>query len=322
MKNEVTICEVGLRDGLQSEKIAISVVDRVRLAKKLAQSGLPRVELGSFVRADRVPQMAGTKEIVKAINNWAKRSHISSRFPVLVPNLKGLEEAIECEVKEIAIFGSVTESFSKANLNASRSEAKKRFIEVTREAHKRNIKVRGYLSVCFGCPFEGEVKINDVVKAAVELADMGCYEISIGDTIGVAHAALVIKTFEALSKIKPLSYFAGHFHDTRGQALANVLVAYQMGVRVFDSSFGGLGGCPYAPASTGNLATEELVYLFDGMGVNTGVDLTKLIQVGQELASIIQRPLPSKLHRAGLFKVKQAKKRWPGNRGGGALATS
>jgi hydroxymethylglutaryl-CoA lyase len=223
--------------------------------------------------------------------------------------MKGLEDAIESNVNEIAIFASVTESFSKANLNASRAEARKRYAEVTREALKRNIKVRGYLSVCFGCPFEGEVKIKDVVRAASELVELGCYEISIGDTIGVAHAALVTQTFEALSKVKPLSFFAGHFHDTRGQALTNVLVAYQMGLRVFDSSFGGLGGCPYAPASTGNVATEELVYLFDGLGVSTGVDLTKLMQVGFELANLIQRPLPSRLHRAGLFRVKQVKKR-------------
>jgi hydroxymethylglutaryl-CoA lyase len=309
MKNQVTICEVGLRDGLQSEKIAISVLDRIKLAKKLVQAGLPRVELGSFVRADWVPQMAGTRDIVMAMNHWAKRVHSKVAFPVLVPNLRGLEDAIESGVKEIAIFASVTECFSKANLNASKAEAKKRFSEVTREALKRKIKVRGYLSVCFGCPFEGEVKIKDVVKSASELVELGCYEVSIGDTIGVAHAAQVAKTFQALSKIQDISYFAGHFHDTRGQALTNVLMAYQQGVRVFDSSFGGLGGCPYAPASTGNVATEELIYLFDGMGVKTGVDIEKLMQVGKDLAVIIQRPLPSRLHRAGLFKQKLARKR-------------
>lgn len=309
MKNQVTICEVGLRDGLQSEKIAISVLDRIKLAKQLSKAGLARVELGSFVRPDWVPQMAGTRDIVISMNQWAKRSKVKTRFPVLVPNIRGLEEAVESGVTEIAIFGSVTESFSKANLNATKIEAKRRFTEVTREALNRKIKVRGYLSVCFGCPFEGDVRIKDVMKSVADLIELGCYEVSIGDTIGVAHATQVAKTFEAISKIQKIDYFAGHFHDTRGQALTNVLMAYQKGVRVFDSSFGGLGGCPYAPASTGNVATEELIYLFNGMGVQTGVDIEKLLQVGLDLAQIIQRPLPSRLHRAGLLKLKKAKKK-------------
>jgi len=309
MKNLVTICEVGLRDGLQSEKIAISVMDRIKLAKKLSLAGLPRVELGSFVRADWVPQMAGTREIVKSITQWAKQRKSKTDYPTLVPNYRGLEEAIESGVSEVAIFGSVTESFSKVNLNASRREARLRFSEVTQEARRKKIKVRGYLSVCFGCPFEGEVKIKDVVKAAGDLIELGCFEVSVGDTIGVAHAAQVAATFDQLSKLNEVSYFAGHFHDTRGQALSNVLISYQMGVRVFDSSFGGLGGCPYAPFSTGNVATEELVYLFNGMGVKTGVDLQKLMAVGHELAGIIQRPLPSRLHRAGTLKAKVSKKK-------------
>lgn len=306
-KSKVTLVEVGLRDGLQSEKITISVSDRVKLAKMLTDCGLSRIELGSFVREDWVPPMTGTRDIVLKMLQWQSKQlkAKNTRYSVLVPNLKGLEEAIETEVEEIAIFASVTEGFSRANLNASRKEAFLRFQEVAKAALKKKIKVRGYLSVCFGCPFEGAVAIKEVVRAADSLLALGCYEISIGDTIGVAGSGQVKKVFAALQKVAPLSKFAGHFHDTRGQALANVLTAYDFGVRVFDASFGGLGGCPYAPTSTGNVATEELVYLFDSLGVQTGVDLKGLNRAGQYLANVIQRPLPSRLWRAGQsFKVK------------------
>lgn len=297
-KTMVEIVEVGLRDGLQSEKIAVSVSDRLHLAKLLVKAGLPRIELGSFVREDWVPQMAGSAEIIKKMSRWKKQQSAQVRFSALVPNLVGLEKAIGSGVEEVAIFGSCSESFSKANLNSSRIEAYRKFTTVTQLARQHKIKVRGYLSVCFGCPFEGPMPIKQVLKSVEQMMKLNCYEISIGDTIGVASAGQTKKLFKALSQLAPLNYFAGHFHDTRGQALTNVLSAYELGVRVFDASFGGVGGCPYAPQSTGNVATEELVYLFDDLGVKTGIDQKQLHRAGQFLSKSIRRPLPSRLWRA------------------------
>lgn len=299
---KVQIVEVGLRDGLQSEKIAVSVADRIHLAKLLVKAGLPRVELGSFVREDWVPQMAGTSEIVKKMYRWRNQQSKKVGFSVLVPNQIGLQQAIESGVEEVALFGSCTESFSKANLNSSRKAAHDKFREVAELAHQHKLKVRGYLSVCFGCPFEGQVSVKQVLKSVEQMMQLNCYEISIGDTIGVASPGQVRVLFTELKKMAPLSFFAGHFHDTRGQALANVLSSYELGVQVFDASFGGVGGCPYAPQSTGNVATEELVYLFDGLGVKTGVDLKLLHRAGQFLSKSIRRPLPSRLWRASSNK--------------------
>lgn len=297
-KANVQIVEVGLRDGLQSEKIAVSVTDRIHLAKLLVKAGLPRIELGSFVREDWVPQMAGSAEIIKKMYRWKNQQGHKVRFSALVPNQVGLEQAINSGVEEIALFGSCSESFSKANLNSSRLEAHRKFIAVAQQARQNKIKVRGYLSVCFGCPFEGTINIKQVIKSVEQMMELNCYEISIGDTIGVASAGHTKSLFKELSKLAPLSYFAGHFHDTRGQALTNILSSYELGVRVFDASFGGVGGCPYAPQSTGNVATEELVYLFDGLGIKTGIDQKQLHRAGQFLSKSIRRPLPSRLWRA------------------------
>ncbi|MCS6838174.1 MAG: hydroxymethylglutaryl-CoA lyase [Bdellovibrionaceae bacterium] len=300
--DEVIICEVGLRDGLQAEKIALSVQDKVTLAQKLSLSGIPRVELGSFVRTDLIPQMSGTEDVVRIMRAWAKEKGITTQFSVLVPNLKGLEKALSVNVEEIAIFASVTEKFSLANLNASRHEVRERLKLVCSQALSAGIKVRGYLSVVFGCPYEGQVRIDEVLGAVEELLNMGCYEISLGDTIGVAHAGQVQTWLSEIGRRFPLRLFAGHFHDTRGQALSNILVSYQMGIRVFDASFGGFGGCPYAPRSTGNVATEEVLYLFQGLGQCTSIDMHQLLQAADYLSQLINRPLPSRLARSGLGK--------------------
>lgn len=308
--NSVQIVEVGLRDGLQSEKIAIGLNEKLKLAQMLTESGLTRIELGSFVRSDWVPQMSGSFELIKKMNQWKKRKFSHVAYSALVPNTKGLDLALQSGVKEIAIFASCSEAFSKANLNASRIEVHKRYKEVSTRAHKEGLKLRGYLSVCFGCPFEGFVSIKQVQEASEKLFDLGCYEVSLGDTIGVARVGQIEVLLDKLSSQFKLTQFAGHFHDTRGQALLNVYKSYEMGLRVFDSSFGGLGGCPYAPASTGNIATEELVYMFESLGISTQVDLKKLIQAGEFLSQSIQRPLPSRYWRAESKQkaVKKAKK--------------
>jgi hydroxymethylglutaryl-CoA lyase len=216
---------------------------------------------------------------------------------VLVPNVKGFERALEVGVKEVAIFGACSESFSKSNINCSIDESLVRFSEVLKLSHKNKIRVRGYLSVCFGCPFEGEVAVKRVVKLAQWMIDHGCFEVSIGDTIGIAHPKQVEQVFSRLLRVIPAKKLAGHFHDTRGMAMANILTAYQLGIRVFDSSLGGLGGCPYAPSATGNVATEEVLYLFEGMNAQTGMDLKKILTLARTLPALIGREVPSRLAR-------------------------
>ena len=304
MAKRVQIVEVGLRDGLQAEKIALTVEDRVHLAQLLIKSGVTRIELGSFVRPDWVPQMAGSDQVIKKIIKWTKRSFCSAAFSALVPNEKGLELALQSGIKEIAIFASASEGFSFANLNASRAEVRQRLRRVADQAKRYRLKIRGYLSVVWGCPFDGPVSLKDVQKAVEDLIDYGCYEVSLGDTIGIASPGEVEKVLKTLLRYYPERLFAGHFHDTRGQAVANVLRALDFGIRAFDSSFAGLGGCPYAPSSTGNLATEELVYMLEGLGYRTGIDLTLLFKAGQTFQKISGRRLPSRLFRAQLPEWK------------------
>lgn len=304
MSRKVEIVEMGLRDGLQNEKAVVPVATRIELARKLSQTGLKRIEVGAFVRADKVPQMAGSKEVISGLMKLQKEKKIAAdiQFSALVPNEKGLAEAIESGVKEIAIFAAATESFSKSNINCSIEESFERFKPVMAIAKKNKIKVRGYLSCCFGCPFEGAVPEKRVVELAKRLYKLGCYEISIGDTIGVADPAQVASLVKKLKKAIPVKKIAGHFHDTRGTSLANILTAYNLGVRVFDASLGGLGGCPYAPGSSGNVATEDVVYMFDRMGVSTGLDLNKYIEINHWMASQMNKELCSKVSKAGLPK--------------------
>lgn len=305
MSRKVEIVEVGLRDGLQNEKIAVSIETRIQLAEKLAAAGVRRMEIGAFVRADKVPQMAGSHEVIRSTLQLQKqkRIHKEVRFGALVPNEKGMMEALEAGVTEVAIFASSTESFSRANINCSIEESFERFTPVMKLAEKNKVKVRGYLSVCFGCPYEGAVPEKKVVQLAERLLKLGCYEISIGDTIGVADPKQVESLIKKLKRVIPVKKIAGHFHDTRGTALANILEAYQLGLRVFDSSLGGLGGCPYAPGSAGNVATEDVLYMFQRMGIETGLDLSQYIEINHWMSQQMQKELGSKVSRAGLPKI-------------------
>lgn len=298
MSTNVSIVEVGLRDGLQNESAQLNVLQKTELAQKLVAAGVKRIELGAFVRTDWIPQMAGSKEVVEKVLPLIGKAQPS----VLVPNVRGMQDALTTAIKEVAVFASCSESFSKKNINCSIDESFQRFVEVMKLAKKNKIKVRGYLSVCFGCPFEGTVPEKRVVDLAKRLIQMGCYEVSIGDTIGIATPGQVRSLFQKLKKSIPAKKLAGHFHDTRGLALANILEAYRLGIRVFDTSLGGLGGCPYAPGSAGNVATEDVVYLFDGMGVKTGLNLKHLIDLNHLASQWIGKSLPSKVGRVGLLK--------------------
>jgi hydroxymethylglutaryl-CoA lyase len=302
MKKTATVVEVGMRDGLQNEAVFLSLADRIDFAHRLIQAGLPRVEVGAFVRADKVPQMEGTKQIVDEV--LAREGGKKFQAVVLVPNEEGMKQALQTGIREVAVFAATSETFSKKNINCTIEESLERFKPVIALAKKNKIKVRGYLSTCFGCPYEGKVPEKRVIEIAKKLYKMGCYEISIGDTIGVATPVQVQSLFKKLKKAIPIKALAGHFHDTRAMASANIFAAYEVGVRVFDSSLGGLGGFPYAPGSSGNVATEDLVYLLEGIGIHTGVNLTELIEINKWLAAKMGKELPSRVSKAGLLKIR------------------
>ena len=303
MKN-VILVEMGLRDGLQNEKINLSIETRLEIAQKLSEAGSRRIEIGAFVSPKWVPQMAGSLELTNKAYELKKNKkfHAKTSFSVLVPNEQGMQDALTTPVKEIALFAASSESFSQKNINCSIDESFNRFVPVMELARKNKIKVRGYLSTCFGCPFDGKVPEKKVLQLAKRMMDLGVYELSIGDTIGVAHAAQVESLIRKLKKVVPVKKIAGHFHDTRGQALTNIYVSYELGLRTFDTSVGGLGGCPYAPGAAGNVATEDVVYMFHGMGVKTGLNLEKLIEMNQWLEPQIGHRLSSKVGRAGILK--------------------
>lgn len=301
-QKSVSIVEVGLRDGLQNEAQYPDVEVRKDLLAQLINAGVRSLEIGAFVSPKWVPAMACSEQLVEsALKNQAQqRIPKEAQLSVLIPNEKGMETAIKLGVKEIAIFAACSESFSQRNTNCSIEESFQRLSVVSQMAQAHQIKVRGYLSTCFGCPFEGAVDSLRVVDNVKRMLDLGVYEVSIGDTIGVASAGNVEALFsQLLSSVKP-SLLAGHFHDTRGQAVANILKSYEMGITTFDSSIGGLGGCPYAPGATGNVATEDVVYLFNSMNVSTGLNLEKLIQINQWLSQKIGRTLSS---RVGIAKT-------------------
>lgn len=304
-KKTVSIVEVGLRDGLQNEKNVLSVDDRVQLAQGLLSAGARRMETGAFVSPKWVPQMASSREVLEAVQSWVRQENIKGvELASLVPNEQGMNDALAGGATEVAIFAACSESFSKKNINCSIDESFERFIPVMRLAKKHKIKVRGYLSVCFGCPFEGAVPEKRVVELAERMHKLGVYEISIGDTIGIAHVGQVKSLFTKLKKKIPVKKLAGHFHDTRGQALANIFAAYEVGIRVFDSSIAGLGGCPYAPGASGNVATEDVVYMFSGLGIETGFDLKKLIALNPWVEKTIGHSLSSKVSKAALSQIK------------------
>ena len=303
VKVGVKIVEVGLRDGLQNEQQILPFQVRVEAAQKLISAGIQHLEVGSFVRADRVPQMADSSKVIEALLAWQTPRKILEKISALVPNERGMQDALQTGIKEIAIFTACSESFCQKNINCSIEESFQRFEAVLELAKKNKIKVRGYLSTCFGCPFEGLVSESTVVKLTKRLLDLGCFEVSIGDTIGVASPTQVTRLIKKLKKVAPIKKMAGHFHDTRGTALANIVAAYSLGMKTFDSSLGGLGGCPYAPVASGNVATEDLVYLFEKMGVHTGLDLPVLIGLNHWMGTKMNRILPSKVSQAGLPKI-------------------
>lgn len=294
----VRIVEVGPRDGLQNEKSTVSAETKTAFINMLSDSGLTNIEAGAFVSPKWVPQMADTDKVYAAID---KKSGVS--YPVLVPNDKGMASAIAAGVKEIAVFAAASESFSQKNINCTIAESLERFKPVMEEAKKHGIKVRGYVSCVLGCPYEGDIKPEAVVKVAKALHDMGCYEISLGDTIGTGTPVKTRELLQAVKKEVPVANLAVHFHDTYGQALANILVALEEGVSVVDSAAGGLGGCPYAKGATGNVATEDVLYMLHGMGITTGVDLAKVAAAGSFIAEAVQRPLVSKVGQ--VFKNRQ-----------------
>lgn len=299
---KVKIVEVGLRDGLQNESSLLTVDQRYDLYEKLVQAGIKNIEIGAFVSPKWVPQMAVTSELCQMIISENQSTKSKVETSVLVPNEQGMLQAIKAGVKEVAIFAACSESFSKKNINCTIAESFQRFAPIMKLAKENKIKVRGYLSTCFGCPFEGKVSETKVVSLAKKMHQMGCYEISIGDTIGVANPAQITSVFKKLKKVIPIQKLAGHFHDTRGQALTNIYAAYQVGVRIFDTSIAGLGGCPYAPGASGNVATEDVVYMFDGMKIKTGVDLNHLVQTHQFLIPLINHSLPSRVGKVGKLK--------------------
>ncbi len=299
--SRVKLVEVGPRDGLQNEKVHVPTDVKVELIGKLADAGLSVIEAGSFVSPKWVPQMADTKDVFAKA---AIRSNVC--YPVLVPNLKGLEAAIAAGVKEVAGFAAASETFSQKNTNCSIQESLVRQKNVCDEALRAGLRVRGYISVVLGCPYEGDVNPNVVADVAQQLFDMGCYEVSLGDTVGVGTPQRTKKLFETVAKTIPVEKLGGHFHDTYGQAIGNIFASLELGVSTFDSSVAGLGGCPYSPGATGNVATEDVLYMLDGMGVETGVDMTKLIEAAEYICGHLGRPTHSRAGRALLSKQQRA----------------
>ena len=294
LPEQVTIVEVGPRDGLQNEKASAPTPVKVEFIERLAAAGLPVVEATSFVNPKWVPQLSDAFEVFTAL----KRDPVV-RYPVLVPNLEGLERAIEAGAREVAVFASATESFSRSNLNRSRDEAVEMFRPVCRRALDEGLSVRGYISMVLGDPWEGKVQPGDVVKVGLQLIEMGCFELSLGDTIGVGTAGEVqelIGSFQTSGV--DVSKLAVHFHDTYGQGLANVLAALQTGVSTVDSSAGGIGGCPFAKSATGNLATEDLVWMLDGLGIVTGVDVAAVASASNWICGELGIPVPGRVARA------------------------
>ncbi|MEK7357053.1 MAG: hydroxymethylglutaryl-CoA lyase [Bdellovibrionota bacterium] len=307
MSRTVRIVEVGPRDGLQNEKKSLDQATRLEFAERLAVCGVKKIELGAFVSSKYVPQMDGSAELIRE----ALKRRDSGKGPLagvdisaLVPNVRGMQDAMAVGLDHVAIFASASESFAKKNINCSIDESFVRFGQVMSIAKAKGVRVRGYLSMCFGCPFEGDVPEGRVVRLVKQLVNLGVYEVSIGDTIGIADPAQVRRLGRKLVDAVGVNRLAMHFHDTRGTALANVSASLELGIRVFDSSLGGLGGCPHAPAATGNVATEDVVYMLHRMGFATGLDLPKLLELNTWMTEKIGHELPAKVGKAGLPRVR------------------
>jgi hydroxymethylglutaryl-CoA lyase len=293
MSDDVRIVEVGPRDGLQNEKTPVSVADRISFIEALIAAGLHTIEVGAFVSPKAIPQMVGSDQVLRGVSH-----RVDAEFHVLVPNEKGYEASQAAGAKVIAVFASASEGFSRANINCTVAESIERFKPVLARAKADGIKVRGYISCVLGCPFDGEIRPQAVVDVAKALWDLGCYEISLGDTIGVGTPLKARQLLRAVAGTVPMQNLAMHFHDTYGQALANLYAGMEEGCRVIDSAAGGLGGCPYAPGATGNVATEDVVYMLEGLGVATSVDMPKLLAATNEISRLIGRPPVSRVASA------------------------
>jgi len=297
----VRIVEVGPRDGLQNEKGEVPTSVKLELIERLADAGLPAVEATAFVSPKWIPQMADHAEVLARI-----RRKPGVAYPVLTPNLKGFEAARAAGATEVAIFGAASEAFSRKNINCSIADSLERFRPVAEAARDANIRVRGYVSCVLGCPYEGEVAPAKVAEVAGALADMGCYEVSLGDTIGVGTPGKTKAMIEAVGARVPVARLAGHYHDTYGQALANIYASLEAGVATFDASVAGLGGCPYAAGASGNVATEDVVYMLQGLGIETGIDLERLVDIGQWICGVLGREPSSKAGKAIAVKRRKA----------------
>jgi hydroxymethylglutaryl-CoA lyase len=299
MSDTVRIIEMGARDGLQNEKTPVSVADRIAFIERLVAAGLNTIEVGAFVSPKAIPQMVGSDEVLRGVR------HLPGEFHVLVPNYKGYEAAHAAGARVVSVFAAASEGFSRANINCSIAESIERFKPVLARAKTDGVKVRGYISCVLGCPFDGEIKPKAVADVAKTLWDLGCYEISLGDTIGVGTPTKAKEMLRAVGAHVPLRSLAMHFHDTYGQALVNLYAGIEEGVHVIDSAAGGLGGCPFAPGATGNVATEDVVYMLEGMGIRTAVDMQKLLAATNEITRLIGRPPASRVANALNAKRKR-----------------
>jgi hydroxymethylglutaryl-CoA lyase len=293
LPNKVKIVEVGPRDGLQNEKQIVPTEIKIELINRLADAGVRVIEATSFVSPKWVPQMGDSAAVMQGI----KKQSVTV-YPVLTPNLQGFDAAIQAGATEVAIFAAASESFSRKNINCSIAESLKRFEPILSVASSLEIKVRGYVSCVVGCPYEGAIDPQKTAEVAKTLFDMGCYEVSLGDTIGVGNPASISRMIEACAKQLPIEKLAGHYHDTYGMAIANIYASLQLGMASFDASVAGLGGCPYAKGASGNVATEDVVYLLHGLGIETGIDMAKLAAIGDWISSTINRPNGAKAGRA------------------------
>ncbi len=295
--NKVRIVEVGPRDGLQNEKQVVATDTKVELIARLGAAGLKAIEATSFVSPRWVPQMGDNAEVMARIERLP-----GVAYPVLTPNLKGFEAALAAGAQEVAVFAAASESFSRKNINCSIAESLERFEPVAAAAREAGVKVRGYVSCVVGCPYEGAIRPEAVAEVAARLAGMGCYEVSLGDTIGTGTPLAVQRMIEAVARKLPVERLAGHYHDTYGMAAANIWASLEMGVAVFDASVGGLGGCPYAAGASGNVATEDVVWLLNGLGIETGIDLEKLVDCAAWISAELGRTPASRVARAIIAK--------------------
>lgn len=296
--SHVNIVEVGARDGLQNEKLDVPASVKIELVNRLSEAGFRNIESGSFVSPKWVPQMATSAEVMAGIN---RKSGVI--YSVLTPNMKGFEGALASKSTEVVIFGAASEAFSQKNINCSIAESIERFRPVAEAAKAHGMRVRAAVSCALGCPYQGEVSIESVVDCVLRFADLGCDDIGIADTIGVGTPARAAAVFEAAAKVFPMNQISGHFHDTYGQACANVLACLELGVSTFDTSVAGLGGCPYAKGATGNVATEDVLYMLHGMGIHTGIDLDKVCEVGRFISQALGREPHSRVNRALTAKL-------------------